>query len=617
MNTTLFKIFLLFALVVVVHSIPQGRRLHRRDPAIRDSPSGGYSPVWVDCPEDLTVRLPTVDGPLASKEEQYILERTKKSLPYWRAYLSHAGLDDFEIENFLNRAMTEGPVPGVTLPNIGMSLSGGGVRASLIAASVVNALDSRNSESVQAGTGGIIQLMNYVCGLSGQVFIHFSRPKGSWFTGSWSTSNFPQARKLVDTWNLNSKNQPFDWNTMKAYPRAIKIAMKKAKAGFPASMVDVWSLMVGKHFVNAPDYGQSVLFSSIQKVPAFQNHDAPFPIIVATSRGDKGRSEITLQTPIYEFTPYEFGEWHPSLNAFIPIEYLGTSMFGGKVIPHNACARGFDNAGFVMGSSSNILSEPFMPRRHLSFWTSLFAHFFEYVTAHMYDEALISNPFNGLGTGFGPRSGFPDGKDSLLYLADGGMAGENMPIWPLLQHPRKVDCIFAVDAQADGGGHFLSHPGYSNGTSLYTTYKKTTLPDYSNYHFPKIPDPHKEFSELGLDKRPSFFGCNETKAPLVIYFPNYYLVAEADFITTHASYTKGEINDVMANGFAIVTQKAGRVNDDMILSSNLTDELNFAGRKILPRWSTCLACALIDRQLQRSGIRRSNQCESCFQQHCN
>ncbi|POW00053.1 hypothetical protein PSTT_13371 [Puccinia striiformis] len=623
---TLFITIYASILMLVILATPDNPRMFARSPALTNSPSGGYAPVWVDCPSDLSVRQPTLAGPLASKETDYIQKRTLKSVPYWRSYLSRAGLSEFDIELFLKKASTQGAVTGLTLPNVGLALSGGGPRAALIGAGMVHAFDDRNPDAVRAGTGGIIQLANYVTGLSG----------GSWFTGSWSTSNFPDARELVTTWRLQQDNQPLDWDTVKKLPPAVKIAREKANAGFPASLCmvfDDWeafpvSSVAHNHIEpghrnshgplvlirNAPDYGKSVLFNSIRDVPAFQNYDAPFPIIVATSRGEKGRSDIDLHTPSYEFTPYEFGVWHPSMNGFIPIDYLGTSMLDGKTIPQSPCVKGFDNAAFIMGSSSNVLSEPFARNDQMTTWDNIVAGLYEYFTRHMYDEALVFNPFNGLGAESGPKRDFPDGKDTLLYLADGGLGGENMPLWPLMQPARNLDVIIAVDAQADGVGNTIDARGYSNGTSLYMTYQKTLQPDYKGYKFPKIPDYRSDFTQLGLHQRPSLFGCNETDAPLVIYFPNYFMVAETDFTTIQASYTQAEVDSVFDNGFAIATQSLGKIKENTALSQGIEENIHRARKA--PDWPTCVACSLIDRQLQRDGIPRTSQCEACFRQHC-
>ncbi|KAI9621583.1 hypothetical protein H4Q26_015589 [Puccinia striiformis f. sp. tritici PST-130] len=446
---TLFITIYASILMLVILATPDNPRMFARSPALTNSPSGGYAPVWVD----------------------------------W-----------------------------LTLPNVGLALSGGGPRAALIGAGMVHAFDDRNPDAVRAGTGGIIQLANYVTGLSG----------GSWFTGSWSTSNFPDARELVTTWRLQQDNQPLDWDTVKKLPPAVKIAREKANAGFPASLVDVWSLMIGKHFLNAPDYGKSVLFNSIRDVPAFQNFDAPFPIIVATSRGEKGRSDIDLHTPSYEFTPYEFACWTED-------------------DPQSPCVKGFDNAAFIMGSSSNVLSEPFARNDQMTTWDNIVAGLYEYFTRHMYDEALVFNPFNGLGAESGPKRDFPDGKDTLLYLADGGLGGENMPLWPLMQPARNLDVIIAVDAQADGVGNTIDARGYSNGTSLYMTYQKTLQPDYKGYKFPKIPDYRSDFTQLGLHQ------------------PSYTVSHTPTKLKRQA-----EVDSVFDNGFAIATQSLGKIKETLL-----------------------------------------------------
>lgn len=52
----------------------------------------------------------------------------------------------------------------------------------------------------------------------------------------------------------------------------------------------------------------------------------------------------------------------------------------------------------------------------------------------------------GQGLGPVPGTGFPDGEREDLLLADGAMAQESMPLFPLLQPSRMVDVIMAVDS---------------------------------------------------------------------------------------------------------------------------------------------------------------------------
>lgn len=44
------------------------------------------------------------------------------------------------------------------------------------------------------------------------------------------------------------------------------------------------------------------------------------------------------------------------------------------------------------------------------------------------------------------NNGFEDSQRDTLLLADGAMASENLPLFPLLQASRKIDLIFAVDS---------------------------------------------------------------------------------------------------------------------------------------------------------------------------
>jgi len=173
---TLFIAIYASIFLLVILASPDNPRLFARSPALRNSPSGGYAPVWVDCPSQLSVRQPDVQGPLASQEAEYIRKRTLKSVPHWRAYLSRAGLKHFDIESFLQKASTNGAVRGLTLPNVALALSGGGPRAALIGASMVHAFDDRNPDAVRAGTGGIVQLVNYVSGLKALGLLDHGQP---------------------------------------------------------------------------------------------------------------------------------------------------------------------------------------------------------------------------------------------------------------------------------------------------------------------------------------------------------------------------------------------------------------------------------------------------------
>lgn len=98
----------------------------------------------------------------------YVAEKAAKSVLPWRKYLERANLVDFDLNQFMAMAQagkTGGRVNG--LPKLGFAFSGGGVRALCLGAAVIEAFDGRNEKAVEARVGGIIQLANYACGLSG------------------------------------------------------------------------------------------------------------------------------------------------------------------------------------------------------------------------------------------------------------------------------------------------------------------------------------------------------------------------------------------------------------------------------------------------------------------
>jgi len=76
-----------------------------------------------------------------------------------------------------------------TLPNIGIAVSGGGYRAMLNGAGVVQAFDNRTPNATNAGQlGGLLQSSTYLAGLSG----------GSWLVGSLYTNNFSSISDILN-----------------------------------------------------------------------------------------------------------------------------------------------------------------------------------------------------------------------------------------------------------------------------------------------------------------------------------------------------------------------------------------------------------------------------------
>jgi hypothetical protein len=94
------------------------------------------------------------------------------------------------MESYLNRAWV-----GVNqynldlknnLPRVGIALSGGGFRAMLNGAGVLQAFSS-DANAINARTGGILQSSLYITGLSG----------GAWLLGSWALNEYPDMPTMV------------------------------------------------------------------------------------------------------------------------------------------------------------------------------------------------------------------------------------------------------------------------------------------------------------------------------------------------------------------------------------------------------------------------------------
>ncbi|WAQ90469.1 hypothetical protein PtA15_12A458 [Puccinia triticina] len=587
------RFYILVGLVVCLNCISGRPNIWRRDPALSQSPSGNYAPIYTQCPQDPFVRAPNKNQndqtKLGKGESAYIREKAAQSIPLWQTYLENVNLEDFDVEDFLKSAKQSGGVAAETLPNIGLSLSGGGMRALCFSGSILDSFDARNPKANEAKVGGILQLANYAVGVSG----------ASWLLGSWATSNFPQISFLVPKWRLSDDNALWDWNIAKDYWSHYKTVNQKHKAGFPVSIVDVWGRILSRHFIDEPDKkdsqkGKQVLWSSIRETSHYKQREAPFVMAVTTSRPNKGMP-FTPESPTYEFSAEEFGIFHPSLNASIPIEHLGSTHTASVPDPQG-CVAGFDNAGFVMGMSSNIFSRGDSPKGEKR------AKYLTAVRTFINDinfEGKIPNSFKGLGkpSDYG-MGGYQDTDRDLILMADSGLIHENVPLFPLIQPERKLDVIMALDASADGSDEDVpSMYTYPNGTHMYSIYTKTQLPSYKGYHMPNIPNSHDgTFAQLGYNKRPTFFGCEDLKGPLIIYMPNYYATGKTNTVTTKISYTPEEIDAFFSNGFALATQSVGPTqNKD---------------------WPMCLACALVDRQVLRNSATRTSQCQACFKTYC-
>lgn len=101
-----------------------------------------------------------------------------------RELLSRMNIKGFNTNQYINQHQNNASA----LPNIGIALSGGGYRAMLNGAGVVEAFDSRTPNSTNTGQlGGLLQASTYLSALSG----------GNWLVGSLFSNNFTSVSDIL------------------------------------------------------------------------------------------------------------------------------------------------------------------------------------------------------------------------------------------------------------------------------------------------------------------------------------------------------------------------------------------------------------------------------------
>lgn len=247
-----------------------------------------YTPNFGDCPENFQLLRSAGIGKsqtLSRDEVAYISSREEHVLPNaWSSYANNV----LHNENTYTR-----PLPnyvsgilkgtqGCASPRLGISTSGGGHRAAIFGAGVLNALDGRNSSSSDIGTGGLLQAASYIVGLSG----------GSWLVTSAVQANFPPINEVIfgssasqgsSDWGgwiteLDLTSPSSDQNIDLQFLEGIITEISgKHDAGFPMTITDFWGRLLARHFVNGTSaesffddsdttHGAGLLFSDIANV---------------------------------------------------------------------------------------------------------------------------------------------------------------------------------------------------------------------------------------------------------------------------------------------------------------------------------------------------------------
>lgn len=549
------------------------------------NPSNNYGPSTVACPNNGASLLRRAHS-LSDEETAWVEARHKVTDPALISFLERQSMDGLDATEFL---------ANVSL-NIGIAFSGGGYRAMLAGGGQLAALDSRTTGSTGAGhLGGLLQASTYLSGLSG----------GGWLVSSVALNNFSSVQDLQqssDVWKLDEPIYSPDGIDILGdavyYNQIAKDVRAKHNAGFKTTFTDVWGRALSQQFIGLKDGGPALEFSDIQQYSAFANHQMPMPFLVSLGRAPDTKILSTNST-VFEINPYALGSWDPTLYAFTNLKYIGTNVSNGVPLT-SQCVTGFDNGGFMLGTSSSLFNQ-FMLQ--VGAFLKGLLYDVVYGILDLVDKANVDiaiyqpNPFANV------PGADTIGSATYLALVDGGEDNQNVPFYPLQQPNRAVDVIFAYDNSAD------TDYNWPNGSSIMTTYTRQFSSQGNHTIFPSSPDT-TSFVNLGLNSRPAFFGCyasnfttlrEQTGAdeddvpPVIVYTSNAPYSYYSNTSTFKLEYSTKETQAMIQNGYNTATQANGTIDAE---------------------WGACVGCAIVQREFERRGLEQTDQCKKCFDKYC-
>ncbi|KAL7929535.1 lysophospholipase [Trichoderma chlorosporum] len=573
-------------LILLVSYFPSGISasliLERATP---DAPDG-YTPSRVSCPAN-TPTIRAANG-LSTNETNWLPLRTNNTVQAMKDVLSRANITGLDTGSYIDNLTNV----GTGLPRVAIAVSGGGYRALMNGAGALAAFDNRSTNATETGhLGGLLQSATYLSGLSG----------GSWLVGSLYVQNFTSVESIIfSTSGFLSTLWQFDHSILKG-PAGLSIVKYyrqlfddvdgKKNAGFNTSITDYWGRALSYQLVDPSDGGPAFTFSSISNDTDFATAQAPMPLIVSIER-TSGQLQIASNSTIFEFNPWEMGSYDPGLEAFAPLRFIGSNFTNGTIPRNGECIAGVDNAGFVMGTSSSLFNQAFLQIGQVegvpNFLISAINDTLADVGTNNKDIANWPNPFFGYNASVNLNA-----NSTFLTLVDGGEDLQNIPLHPLLLEEREVDVIFAVDGSAD------TATLWPNGTAMVATFNRSEAKVSANdSRFPDVPD-QNTFVNLGLNQRPTFFGCtngsNTPSGPLIVYMPNAPYSFQSNVSTFDLEYSDEERNQIIQNGYNMATMGNGTVDSN---------------------WPACVGCAILSRSLVRTKTSIPPKCADCFARYC-
>ncbi|KPI35669.1 Lysophospholipase 1 [Cyphellophora attinorum] len=546
-----------------------------------------YVPHNVSCPKDIAVRKA---GNLSSEESKWRDGRLEEVYKHLDAYLKNAAIPNFNYTNFTSKLKAS------DAPVIGMAISGGGSQSGLGGMGIYQAYDSRYAPAVEAGTGGLTQLLTYFTGLSGG---------GLYTVNTIASTNFTTVENMtkIINYTVNYEVGPTG-NVTEYYTALFENAGAKAELGYPVSTTDIFGQWFAQFRPKSWTYAN---YSTIADSGSdFSLGLAPMPLMTYAEVIDGVSPKIGgimypgpnstngFNLTSYEISPFEFGSWAGGrVQGFWPTKYLGTNVTAGKPYDSKQCIVGYDKMSFVVGSTGwafnfYLIDDWLQPVDNGNITLPTDAGDNPYYdllnsTASEFgislNDALWAqwpNPFNNYNTQMQ--------NTTNLLLVDGSETGETIPLRPLMQPARKLDFIIAYDASSDAVPY-----NWVNGTNLYNSYLSANESG-GKLNFPVIPDSTTMVNE-NITTFPTFFGCNAT-------------ADEATPIYTNFSYGKAAFSDLQVN----------------LTLQNAFDVATY-GNKQLPNdqgsdWASCVACAAIKKSLARAKIEEPEACGQCWEKYC-
>ncbi|KAH0527534.1 hypothetical protein TsFJ059_002528 [Trichoderma semiorbis] len=546
----------------------------------------GYTPAVVSCPAHRpTIRAATG---LSTNETDWLPLRTSNTVQAMKDVLSRANITGLDTGRYIDNLTNA----GTGLPRVAIAISGGGYRALMNGAGALAAFDNRSTNATETGhLGGLLQSATYLSGLSG----------GSWLVGSLYVQNFTSVESIIfategflsTIWQFDHSilNGPDGLSITRYYRQLFDDVDGKRDAGFNTTITDYWGRALSYQLVDPSDGGPAFTFSSISNDTDFVSAQTPLPLIVAIER-TSGQLQIASNSTVFEFNPWEMGSYDPGLEAFAPLQFVGSNFTNGTIPRNGSCIAGVDNAGFVMGTSSSLFNQAFLQIGRVEgvpeFLISAINRTLANVGSENRDIANWPNPFFRYNS-----SGNLNANSTVLALVDGGEDLQNIPLHPLLLEEREVDVIFAVDGSAD------TETLWPNGTAMVATFNRSEARVSANdSRFPDVPD-QNTFVNLGLNQRPTFFGCtngsNTPRGPLIVYMPNAPYSFQSNVSTFDLEYSDEERNQIIQNGYNMATMGNGTVDSN---------------------WPACIGCAILARSLVRTRTRIPSKCADCFARYC-